>query len=95
MVAARGEEERRVELLHQADRASLAAAGLGENNDARTAAQRCAFLPAAASTPPPAATRDAATATDLVKPSTGLVVVRGWGSEMQCEVEADLSRLRV
>ena len=94
MVAARGEEERRVELLHQADRASLAAAGLGENNDARTAAQRCAFLPAAASTPPPAATRDAATATDL-KPTTGMAVVRGWGSELQCEVEADLSRLRV
>ena len=47
-MAARGEEERRVELLHQADRASLAAAGLGENNDSRTAAQRCAFLPAAA-----------------------------------------------
>jgi len=75
VVAARGEEERRVELLHQADRASLAAAGLGENNDARTAAQRCA----------------------LVKPSTGMAVVRGRGSEMQCEVEveADLSRLRV
>jgi hypothetical protein len=61
-------------------RASLAAAGLGENSDARTATPPRAFFPAAPTPPAAAATRDATT--DLAKPSAGLAVTRDGGAAL-------------
>ena len=72
-------------------RASLAAAGLGENSDARTATPR-AFLPAAAAaaapTPPRAATRDAST--DLAKVSAGLAVAGDGGAALGAAAMTEL-----